>query len=257
MDRMNQSVAKALDVEIVWGGKLPSHGDFLWSARRTDVRGRLEEWLQVGMYQGRSQYGDAWSQYLDRGPIWNFLVPGRFTAPGAIVVGCIAPSCDRVGRRYPLVAGYAFPAPVLMNAKAVLLELPLLLTQVGAQLHVAIQRVWSRDAVDAMLGSVFSAWRSELSLETARALQPAGQSDILDILGGGLELDHQDSELHTRPVLRASSYPWPDIASIVRREDCPSFWWTNAAGGAPLKAFSYESGLDGPLMTWLFGRSNG
>ena len=254
---MSQPVVQSLDVELAWGGKLPSNGDFLWSTPRSDLRVRLEEWLQVGMYQGRSLHGDAWNHCLDRGAVWNFLIPARYIVKGSIVVGCIAPSRDRVGRRYPLVAVYAFPEKVLMQATAVLLELPLLMSQLGAQMHAGLQRVWPRDAMDSAIRSVFSAWRSELSLETLRALQPGQASDILDVLGTGWAAEGGDSELHTRTMSRSSSYPWPDVASIVQRPDCPSLWWTNGAAGAPLKAFSYESGLDGPLMTWLFGRANG
>jgi len=44
------------------------------------------------------------------------------------------------------------------------------------------------------------------------------------------------------------------MGNALQAQCCSSYWWTHPAGGAKLKAICYESGLDGSLMTWLFGR---
>ena len=241
-------------IDIVWGGKLPSHGDFLWSSKRDASRALLEEWLQIGMLQGRSQYGEQWGEQLLHGPMWNMLLPSRVVGDGKIVVGCLAPSVDRVGRRYPFVVGYVFPESVILTSAAILYELPALINAAGLQIHTAIQRSWPRNSLDSIWEQVLERWSSgfPMSRSSENTLPSAG-SEILDVLGqvASLEVDEQN----TRPVVRGASYPWPDIARILLEKESTSFWWTHPAGGASLKAFSYDAGLDGPLMTWLFGRS--
>ena len=210
-------------VEVVWGGKLPSHGDFLWSQSRNALRVRLEDWLQAGMLQGRSQYGDAWREFVARAPLWNFLAPANALNVDCMVVGCIAPSCDRVGRQYPFVVGYAFPREMLLGSPALVTELPTLVTLLGYQMYSAIERAWPRTVLDSIWANVLAQWRRDWPC------------DIL-------------------PAARESTYPWPDVPGSLRSANGPSFWWTHPAGGAPLKALAYENPLDGQLMTWLWGR---
>lgn len=242
-------------IDVVWGGKLPSHGDFLWSAKRDGVRTLLEDWLQLGMLQGRSQYGDGWNDQLASSPIWNMLLPSRVVGEGKIVVGCLAPSVDRVGRRYPFVVGYVFPESVILTSTAVLLELPVLINAVGHQVHTALLRSWPRNSLEGLWEQVLGKWSAGFSIPDAQAQTASpGGSEILEILGQGANLEPQ--EQHTRPVVRGASYPWPDIGRTLLDKECSSFWWTHPAGGARLKAFSYDAGLDGPLMTWLFGRGS-
>ena len=241
-------------VDIVWGGKLPSHGDFLWSGNRVAIRMLLEEWLQMGMLQGRSQYGDGWGDQLAHAPIWNMLLPSRVVGEEKIVVGCLAPSVDRVGRRYPFFVGYAFPESVVLTSAAVLIELPTLMNAVGHQIYTAIQRSWPRSSLDGIWEQVLENWMAEFSIQGPQSgNQPTTGSEILDVLGhmSSIEMEAQN----TRPVLRGASYPWPDIGRALLERERTSFWWTHPAGGASLKAFSYDAGLDGLLMTWLFGRS--
>lgn len=244
----------AVPVDIVWGGKLPSHGDFLWGTKRSAVRVMFEDWLQVGMLQGRSQYGDSWGRQLANAPIWNMLLRSPVAGEEKIVVGCLAPSMDRVGRRYPFLVGYVFPESVVLTSTAVLIELPALMNAAGYQIHTAIQRSWPRASLEGIWEQVLANWEAGFSFPCSQAaVSSATGSEILDVLGqaSGFESEEQN----TRPVVRGASYPWPDIGRALLDKECSSFWWTHPAGGASLKAFSYDAGLDGSLMTWLFGRN--
>ena len=58
----------------------------------------------------------------------------------------------------------------------------------------------------------------------------------------------------TLPNDRFSTLPWTDVASSLKSDYAMSFWWTNGAGNASLKAFTYNAHLDGALLSWLFGR---
>lgn len=252
---------KTVPIEVVWGGKLPSHGDFLWSHQRGPLRSELEEWLQTGMLQGRSQYGDTWSEQLKQGPIWNMVWPSKISGSDKLVVGCLAPSVDRVGRRYPFVVAYVFPAAAVLASTAVLMELPGLMHTTGNQLHLALQRASPRNMMDGLWESVFTQWDSSFehpsqshhAMLVDNSQESGDNADILEALG--INRRSVPDEQSTRPVVRGASYPWPDIGKALLGQTCASYWWTHPAGGARLKAFCYESGLDGPLMTWLFGRS--
>ena len=250
-------------VEVVWGGKLPSHGDFLWSQSRNALRVRLEDWLQAGMLQGRSQYGDAWREFVARAPLWNFLAPANALYVDCMVVGCIAPSCDRVGRQYPFVVGYAFPREMLLGSPALVTELPTLVTLLGYQMYSAIERAWPRTVLDSIWANVLAQWRRDWPCDILPTAQRAGSgsgsgtstgSDILDVLGQSATSPVDEMDMSTRPAARESTYPWPDVPGSLRSANGPSFWWTHPAGGAPLKALAYENPLDGQLMTWLWGR---
>ncbi|MPM93400.1 hypothetical protein SDC9_140537 [bioreactor metagenome] len=249
-------------VDVIWGGKLPSHGDFLWSNPRSAVRARFEEWLQSGMLQGRSQFGEGWRDLMNAAAVWNFLVP--FNAPNLpyVVAGCVAPSVDRVGRQYPFIVGYVFARDALLRSPDLVMELPMLLHLTGHQLRTAIVRAWPRTALDTLWGNVLAQCRQgwSVAVQSGQRSAPQGMplasgSDILDVLGSHALQSTSEADIHTRPATRESAYPWPDIMPSLQSVNCPSFWWTHPAGGAPLKALAYESAIDGPLMTWLFGRA--
>lgn len=246
------NVIGAAYIDVVWGGKLPSHGDFVWSSERSRVRAVLENWLQMGMLQGRSQFGDAWTAQLAQSPTWNLLLPSTIAGDNKVIVGCMAPSVDRVGRRYPFVVAYVLPESILLSSTAVLMELPALMHMTGHQLHSAIQRSLPRAGIDELWLNVIAQWSSAFPADQGAV--PTARSEIMEILGSDSDGAIEEQQ-RTRPIVRGASYPWPEIASLLRQKACPSFWWTHPAGGARLKAFSYESGLDGTLMTWLIGRN--
>ena len=242
--------------EIIWGGKLQRYGDFFWSNPRNAARARFEGWLQMGMLQGRSQYGDDWKELMARAPVWNFLAPPNALNLPYGVVGSLAASFDRVGRQYPFMVGYVFLREMLINNAGLVLELPSLVNLTGHELHTAIRRAWPRAALESIWPNVLAQWRQGWAADVQQTLQQpsVARSEILDVLGHHASLGTNEAEMSTRPAMRESAYPWPDIMLSLRSANCPSFWWTNPAGGSPLKALAYESPLDGLLMTWLFGR---
>jgi len=232
---MGQTAPAATLLEIAWGGKLPGHGDFVWSAPRTALRAQLEQWLHLGMLQGRSRYGEGWNRCLDQGSAWNFLLPARYSGDAAILAGCVAPSRDRVGRRYPLAVACALPATTPPETGK-LSALPGLLAQLRHALHTGIGRSWPRDALGGTLEAVVSAWQAESASDVDR-----------------MEIPGQRAEAEELPAL----CPWPDIARLLQKSHCPSLWWTSAAAGAPLKTLAYEPGLDPALLVALFGPQAG
>jgi len=233
---MSQHPSPPAALDLTWGGKLPGHGDFVWSTPRTALRAQFEHWLHLGMLQGRSRYGERWNLCLDQGAVWNFLLPARYSTQALLVTGCIAPSRDRVGRRYPLVAVCSLPAtlqsPELLNA------LPQLLAHVNLALSTGISRTWPRETLEHRLSAIVSAWQAE----PREAPPPPSSGEILAVLGRNAFPPHTTSRLLC---------PWPDLARLVQKRHCPSLWWASA----PPRTVAYEPGLDPALICSLFGHT--
>jgi len=229
--------------DLTWGGKLPGHGDFVWSTPRTALRAQLEQWLHLGMLQGRSRYGEGWNHCLDQGMVWNFLLPARYSTHAALIAGCLAPSRDRVGRRYPLVVACSLDTS--QQDPDLLTTLPQLVAQLGLALRTGIARTWPRETLGNQLETIVSAWHTDAIRPPATAQLPGAGGDILDILGQTIP-----PASNSRRVL----CPWPDIARLLQKRHCPSLWWTNAATGASPRTVTYEPGLDPALLSSLFGQ---
>ena len=92
-------------------GKLPATGDFVSRGFPREALDALDEWLASGLISLQHSAGD-WLQGYLIAPVWQFVVPaGRLCAPA--LAGALMPSCDRVGRYFPLlVARTALPADV-------------------------------------------------------------------------------------------------------------------------------------------------
>jgi len=235
----------AHSIELAWGGKLPSMGDFVWSSGRTSLRVQLDNWLMTGMQQLRSTLSDSWESSFDQAPMWNFIVPANVLGPGC-VAGCISPSCDRIGRRFPFATTYGLSARHLSK---VMDAVPGLLSQTGFLLFHGIRRQWPRETLATLLDRALANWNA--------SVLPAARNDsvILNVLAKENNSTHGDA---AAPAVfdRFSSLPWSNVEDSLIVGSTTSFWWTNGAGGAALKAFTYGTHLDGALMTWLFGHSS-
>jgi type VI secretion system protein ImpM len=267
--------ASAYSIELAWGGKIPSVGDFVWSDGYTPLRAQLDKWLMTAMQQFR--LSDGWKSSFDQAPMWNFIVPANVFG-SACVAGCISPSCDRIGRRFPFAVTYGLSprAPEEYLSK-VMDAMPGLLSQTGFLLFNGIRRQWPRETLATLIYQALTNWKeAQLPVEQIGLGTPHIQSVILDVLE--VESNNStntvsslktpspediskennissDKSSQTVPD-RFSSLPWNNIASSLSANLDTSFWWTNGAGGAALKTFTYRSHLDGVLMTWLFGHSS-
>ncbi len=85
-----------------WYGKLSSQGDFA-SRRLPDAWLRtVDDWLCAAISASRVQLGARWQALYLNAPVWRFAF-----APGVVDTqwwfGVLMPSCDNVGRYFPLV----------------------------------------------------------------------------------------------------------------------------------------------------------
>lgn len=101
-------------------GKLPSHGDFISRGLSDKEVARLDDWLSASLSQAAAQ--DGFDDLYALAPAWRFVIE----LDGWTACGVMAPSVDRVGRQFPIMAGVSAgqeDLPVLTAAtEAVLYE---------------------------------------------------------------------------------------------------------------------------------------
>lgn len=84
-------------------GKHPSFGDFVTGGLPADSQAVLEAWLNRMLPALRAIDEDTWQARFDNAPEIRFWL-GAGIVPGGIC-GVIRPAQDKVGRRFPMVAG--------------------------------------------------------------------------------------------------------------------------------------------------------
>ena len=100
---MSSTVAAADISEVAaWYGKLSSLGDFAQRRMPAESFAAFDSWLSTAMRDGREQLGERWLDVYLTAPVLRFA-----WAPGVIDsrwwFGVLMPSCDSVGRYFPLV----------------------------------------------------------------------------------------------------------------------------------------------------------
>lgn len=96
-------------------GKHPGLGDFFQRGIDRDLRSAFDDWLTASLHDTRAQLGDTWQQVFDAAAPIRFWL-GPVTLGQDVVAGCMVPSRDQSGRRFPLVAlvrGRPMAPPVL------------------------------------------------------------------------------------------------------------------------------------------------
>ncbi|WP_321930415.1 type VI secretion system-associated protein TagF [Paraburkholderia guartelaensis] len=196
-----------------WYGKLPGAGDFVGRRMQGALARTWEQWLSQGMAAGRATL-DAHAR------LWSFAIPAG-SGEGWVQLGCVAPSRDRVGRRYPLVVAQAFAPQRYVRGSG---------QGARADLCIRLMGAIVRDAIRGALGP------EDFDLALAQGLRdeaaPIG-GDAPGIEGG-----------------------WPNLWEYFDPHGMTSFWWTDAGAGAP-RTDVHTGGLDAALFQRLFGEPQG
>ncbi|MEM5314769.1 type VI secretion system-associated protein TagF [Paraburkholderia sp. JHI869] len=193
-----------------WYGKLPGAGDFVGRRMAGPLARTWERWLAQGMASARADL-DA------RAPVWRFAIPAG-SGDGWVQVGCVAPSRDRVGRRYPLVVAQAI-APAAHAGHGSRGELPL----AGADACIRAMDAIVQDAIRCAHGP------EEFDQALAEGLRDEAAREAAPAAGG-----------------------WPNLWEYFDPNGTTSFWWTDARDGAP-RTDVHTGGLDTALFQRLFG----
>lgn len=187
--------------------------------------------MQNGLSHFKRHPNDLMRHYTVA-PVWNFLIPATLGVQ-AWQMGCLAPSCDRVGRYYPvcvsLRAPLAAPAATLLDGAATWYW------ECGSGLLRAIRHSTAPDQLDADL---LRAARAGFSPRATGSL-----SDILDVLGVP-----GDALTPAGP----QQLGWPELPLCFNPSGYMSYWWTNQSDGSPMRMVAHSGGLNLPLFCKLF-----
>ncbi|MBP2161043.1 MULTISPECIES: type VI secretion system-associated protein TagF [Asticcacaulis] len=80
-------------------GKLPAHGDFIARGLSDADTERLDDFLSASL--SAAAMVDGFDDLYALAPVWRFVT----NIGGEAVCGVLAPSIDRVGRQFPILAG--------------------------------------------------------------------------------------------------------------------------------------------------------
>lgn len=210
-----------------WYGKLPSTGDFL-RQRLTEKKVALwSHWFQQGLVHWHQQESASTALFL-RAPVWNFVLP---VTPGLqqVQMGCLLPSCDRVGRAWPLLAVRTFSLSQWHPAQ------------------LTISGDWYQDLGRALFHAVRDGQRAEQLDEALRALPPLlvpkkGQSAIMDVIG------YQDLPC---------TLSWREVAERFDPQQHISYWWSNRSDGFAHATHKHSGNLTAQLFSLLFNPAAG
>ena len=219
-----------------WYGKTPATGDFISRRLAKSTVDRLDAWLQAGMTALRDAAPRSWEVSYASAPIWNALLPASLLTPEASLV-VVAPSFDRVGRRFPLCLVTAIDDRTLRR----ITSLPGYCADVSRLVDDWLHAQVDADEVDRRLPLVAAPFLGED--ERASAL-----SDIADVLG-----DAAQDDLTTVPLDTQSAFPWPDLVRTFDPRAITSYWWTSRTRGATTRGLTHEGSLDVGLFVTLFG----
>ncbi|MGU7768704.1 type VI secretion system-associated protein TagF [Burkholderia sp. MR1-5-21] len=215
-----------------WYGKIPGAGDFVNRRLPHALAGWWERWFQQGMAAMRQRGKDDIERYYTIAPVWNFLIPAGAGAQ-CVQPGCLAPSCDRVGRYYPLLV--TLPLREIDYWSGLPDAADAFYWQVGSALLDAIRH--ARAPVDL-----------DESLEKVR-LVPGDPSVMPPRVQGGVA-DGSSVEPEPAPLATPA---WPGLSGYFDPHGATSFWWTNRADGSPLRTHAHTGVPDSLLFLRLFG----
>jgi type VI secretion system protein ImpM len=85
-----------------WYGKLSPLGDFASRRLPADDVQWLDDWLSACVRSSQQQLGERWMQVYLSAPVWRFVL-GPGVMGDSWWCGLMMPSCDNVGRYFPLL----------------------------------------------------------------------------------------------------------------------------------------------------------
>lgn len=154
-------------------GKLPSHGDFIHRGLDPAAVDAWDAWSSAGLARARESLAGRFEGMHDTAPPWRFIIgPGRLGPDWR--VGALAPSVDRVGRRFVIIVGAGGVTPDVDAAAA---------RSLAADLENLIYRAFE------------AGWNADALVEAAAGVALPGQSGAGD-LAETLWTETSDGETH-------------------------------------------------------------
>jgi len=211
-----------------WFGKLPSVGDFAGRGIPQSLQETVHGWTSSGMAAFMRMYPEEWRDAYQLSPVWRFVINSSIWDKSSLI-GCIAPSVDRVGRCSPLMVLRPFDAD---NIRNVLPPKSHWLYRIDA----AIRRVVTEQI---LVDNVFDIFEQQKDIET----NCVNTADILSDLGIVDHIEPQDEW-----------FSWPDLSVLFAERANRSFWWAEPSPKLPPKQIIHRGlpndALFCMLMSW-------
>lgn len=228
------------DEQMGWYGKLPAAGDFLHRRMPHELQVWWDRWMNNGLIVFR-RHPDVMTRLYAVAPVWNFLIPATLGVD-ELQMGCLAPSCDRVGRYYPICV--TLRLPVAAYSSALLDGAAAWYWQCGSSLLRAIRHGTSPDQLD-----------DELRRGARHGFAPparGGVDDILSVLGAHAVGAPGAAAGDGGPAPQMLN--WPELPLCFNPQGNMSYWWTNQSDASPLRMVAHGGGLNVPLFSKLFSQ---
>jgi len=208
-----------------WFGKLPSVGDFAGRGMPQPLQETVHGWTSSGMAALMQQYLEQWRDVYLAAPIWRFVINACIWDKTSLI-GCIAPSLDRVGRCSPLLVLRSFDAK---NINDVLPPKSHWLNRIDNALRRVV-------AEQIMVDSVFDILDQQKDVDASLAKT----SNILTDLG---IVDHTER--------RDEWFSWPDLSILFAERANRSFWWAEPSPKLPPRQVIHRGLPDDNLFCML------
>jgi type VI secretion system protein ImpM len=217
-----------------WYGKSPATGDFISRRLSRPMIDALDRWFQSGLTALRERAPERWENVYAKAPVWNGLLPGGIVAAQPCLAS-IAPSSDRVGRRFPFCVVAEVPARSNGWMRAL------------GRRGVDLSRVVEQSLRAPLPGDELDKRLHDVAAHTFAGDDAGAGDDIGSVLE---DLAIESVDLATVPLDAQSAFPWPDLAQRFDPGGTASYWWTAGKGGA---GFVHRGALDADLFVTLFG----
>lgn len=198
-----------------WYGKLPSAGDFVSRRMPYPLQQFWDRWCAAGLESLKERNPVSGWALWGKMPKWAFILPMQPGLPVA-QLGVLAPSCDRVGRNYPLL----ITTPILdSNALSIL---PRAATIAIAWAQVIEEAHRDRASVDHFDAQLAQAFARELVKEAVV----------------------QEGEVTLPPGESPSTLPWPALSETFELKASESYWWSVPPAGTGFRARTHNGALN-------------
>jgi type VI secretion system protein ImpM len=94
-----------------WFGKVATQGDFANRRLPPAWVQACDQWLSAAVATSQQQLGSTWLERYLSAPVWRFAWGPAVGGDGLWWFGVLMPSCDNVGRYFPLVMAQSRPQP--------------------------------------------------------------------------------------------------------------------------------------------------
>ena len=227
IERMLRFFRRSPDYMMGWFGKLPSAGDFAGRGLPVPLKETVHGWMSSGMAALKISRPADWQAVYLVSPVWHFLIgPGIWDK--SPLIGCLAPSIDKVGRYSPLIVLRSFDK---RNLSSVLPPENRWLYRVDMMLRRVIGERITIDGLHDLLRQ---------QTENEKSGRDSTVSILSDLGIGNAETSVQKDW-----------FAWPELPDLLKARGSNCFWWSEPSSVQGMKQIVHHGAPDDDLFCLL------